>query len=90
MLFCIAGFSILYFNFYDYLTGSAIDTINFAVSLFCAKLINSIYFSLISFTTIGYGDILPIGMLRFVTGLEGLFGILLTASFMTVLARRYT
>ena len=44
-----------------------------------------IYFSFSSYTSLGYGDLVPLGPLRFMAGMEALTGLLLitwTASFM--------
>lgn len=46
-----------------------------------------VYFSFITYTTVGYGDIYPIGLIRYLAGLESLIGLLLitwTASFLFV------
>ena len=48
-------------------------------------LLDCFYFSMINYTSIGYGDIVPMEEIRFLSGLEGLIGLLLiawTASFM--------
>jgi len=48
------------------------------------SLMDSIYFSYTSYTTLGLGDILPVGYMRQIVGLESLVGLLLiawTASF---------
>ena len=50
------------------------------------------YFSFISYTTLGYGDIVPMGHLRFLAGLESLTGLVLitwTASFMFFEMQKY-
>ncbi|MFO1391267.1 MAG: potassium channel family protein [Agitococcus sp.] len=42
------------------------------------------YFSIITYTSLGFGDIYPIGYIRLLTGIEGLIGLLMigwTASF---------
>jgi hypothetical protein len=47
--------------------------------------IDSLYFSLTCYTSLGFGDLAPTGMLRFLAGIEALTGLLLiawTASFM--------
>jgi len=49
------------------------------------NLLDCVYFSIINYTSIGYGDIIPTGHIRFLAGLEGLIGLLLiswTAAFM--------
>lgn len=48
-------------------------------------LLDSVYFSLTSFSTLGFGDIQPIGNIRFLVGMEGLTGFVLitwSASFL--------
>jgi len=48
------------------------------------SLLDSVYFSYTSYTTLGLGDILPVGYIRQMVGLESLVGLLLiawTASF---------
>jgi hypothetical protein len=50
------------------------------------------YFSFITYTTLGYGDVVPTGSLRFLAGLEALTGLVLitwTASFMYFEMSRY-
>lgn len=54
-------------------------------------LFKSLYFSLVTFATLGYGDIQPIGTLaRILAGLEAVLGALLAALFVFVLARIVT
>ncbi len=51
-----------------------------------------VYFSFTSYTTLGTGDIEPIGQLRYLTGLESLTGLVLitwTASFLYLEMTRY-
>ena len=52
-------------------------------------LFESFYLSIVTYTTVGYGDYLPVGWTRAVAGLEALSGILLTPLFMISLTRRY-
>ncbi len=60
---------------------------NFAGSIWdCA------YFSFTTYTTLGFGDISPIGRLRYLTGIESLTGLVLitwTASFLFYEMQRY-
>ena len=50
-------------------------------------LLDCVYFSFVTYTSLGIGDIVPLGYLRFLTGLETLTGLVLitwTASFMYI------
>ncbi len=50
------------------------------------------YFSAVSYTTLGFGDFVPIGPLRFMTGLEAVAGLVLitwSASFTFLEMQRY-
>lgn len=49
----------------------------------------ALYFSGLTFTTIGYGDITPMGLARFLAVLEGLFGIVLSSALVVSLVRRH-
>ncbi len=52
---------------------------------FDGSLLDCIYFSFTTFTTLGFGDIEPFGQLRFLVGLESLTGLVLitwSASFL--------
>jgi Ion channel len=51
-----------------------------------------IYYSFITYTTLGFGDVIPTGSLRFLSGLEALTGLVLitwTASFMYFEMQKY-
>ncbi len=51
-----------------------------------------VYFSFSTYTSLGFGDIVPVGPLRFVAGIEVLLGLVLiawTASFMYVQMERF-
>lgn len=53
--------------------------------------IDSLYFSIVTFATLGFGDVRPIGTLgRFIAASEGLVGAFLTAVFVFSLGRRVT
>lgn len=55
------------------------------VGSFDRTLMDCVYFSFINFTTLGFGDVVATGDIRFLTGLEALTGLVLitwTASFM--------
>lgn len=52
-------------------------------------IVKNIYFSIVTFTTLGYGDIQPVGtMARLLAGLESFIGALLVALVVFVLGRR--
>ena len=58
---------------------------------FDGSLVDCSYFSFTTFTTLGFGDIEPIGELRYLTGIESLAGLVLitwTASFLYYEMRR--
>jgi hypothetical protein len=49
-----------------------------------------LYFSLITLSTVGYGDIVPIsGMARILTALEGVTGVLYIATTVALLVGRF-
>ena len=57
---------------------------------FLQKLLYSTYFSVVTFTTLGYGDIHPIGWLtRGVASLESFIGAFMMALFVAVFVRKY-
>ncbi len=51
---------------------------------FDGSLVESVYFSVVTYSTLGFGDVYPTGALRLVAGVEALIGLVLmgwTASF---------
>lgn len=51
-----------------------------------------VYLSFITFTTVGYGDVVPRGMIRYLTGIEALAGLILitwSASFLFIEMQKY-
>ena len=59
---------------------------------FDGSLLDCVYFSFTTFTTLGFGDIEPTGDLRYLTGVESLTGLVLitwTASFLYLEMQRY-
>ena len=59
---------------------------------FSGTLLDCVYFSFTTYTTLGTGDIEPMGDLRYLTGLESLTGLVLitwTASFLYLEMTRY-
>lgn len=59
---------------------------------FDGSLLDCVYFSFTTYTTLGFGDITPHGDLRYLTGIESLTGLVLitwTASFLYLEMQRY-
>lgn len=75
----IFGFTWIFYAFQNFMSYAAPIKMAFA---------DCLYFSMVTYTTIGYGDIHPIGYLRFLAGFEGLVGITLTSLFTVIIARR--
>ncbi|MBB3167071.1 potassium channel family protein [Simiduia aestuariiviva] len=62
------------------------------VGNFNGSLMDCVYFSFTVFSTVGFGDIEPVGNLRFLTGIESLTGLVLitwSASFLFFEMQRY-
>lgn len=55
-----------------------------------AGFFNSLYFSVVTFTTLGYGDIAPVGASRFFAALEALMGSFTLALFVVVFVKKMT
>ena len=59
---------------------------------FSGSFMDCVYFSFTTFTTLGFGDIAPLGEIRYLTGTESLTGLVLitwTASFLYVEMRKF-
>ncbi len=59
---------------------------------FDGTLMDAIYFSFTTYTTLGFGDIEPLGTLRYLVGIEALVGLILitwTASFLYIEMQKY-
>lgn len=71
---------------------NASDSMGKLTGNYDGSLLDSVYCSFTTFTTIGFGDITPIGPLKFLTGLEALTGLVLitwTASFLFIEMQKY-
>ena len=80
-LFAFAYYSIIYYDKMGALEGN-----------FDGSLHDCFYFSITTYTTVGYGDIAPLGDVRFLAGLEALTGLVLitwTASFLFVEMQKF-
>ncbi|AFK23134.1 potassium channel family protein [Pyrococcus sp. ST04] len=48
-----------------------------------------VYFSIVTATTLGYGDLHPVGVGKVIASIEAIFGMFMWAVFLTVFARKY-
>lgn len=48
-----------------------------ALSALTPHFLDSVYFSAVTFSTVGYGDMIPVGAVRFLAGTESLVGLML-------------
>lgn len=79
-------FAVAYYFIVNYEKMGALEG-NFDGSLY-----DCFYFSIATYTTVGYGDIAPLGDVRFLAGLESLTGLVLitwTASFLFVEMQKF-
>jgi voltage-gated potassium channel Kch len=53
-------------------------------------LLNSFYFSVVTFTTLGYGDITPVGISRLIAAVEAFTGSFSLALFVVVFVKQMT
>ncbi|WP_307395804.1 ion channel [Caldalkalibacillus horti] len=75
------GFSLIYLSL-EFL-GNPILAFNYSVTPGSISYIgNLIYFSLVTMLTVGYGDITPIGLGKFIASTQALIGYLLPAAFL--------
>lgn len=54
------------------------------------ELLNAVYFSVVTFTTLGYGDITPQGVARFIAACEAFLGSFTMALFVVVFVKKMT
>ncbi|SFD05052.1 potassium channel family protein [Clostridium uliginosum] len=62
---------------------------NFDIYLLIRKFGNILYFTIMTFTTVGYGDIIPLNWMKLAIASESFFGIFFTSSFVVTLSRRF-
>jgi len=60
------------------------------VNFYFLEFLNAIYFSVVTFTTLGYGDISPVGVARFVAAAEAFMGSFMMALFVVVFVKKMT
>lgn len=92
----ISIFLILFFAFIYFLTGlqnsngslvySSLNSISENTYIF----LDTLYFSVVTFTTLGYGDILPLGISKLFAGLEAFLGGFILAIFVIVFVKKMT
>ena len=89
MLILLCGFG--YFMFGVNFNGETIQfsaTQNTKTNLMA--LVNSLYFSVVTFTTLGYGDITPLGYSRLIAAFEAFCGSFSLALFVVVFVKKMT
>jgi len=92
----LSAIVILLFSFVFFLTGLNYGNETIQISLNSSfqentfDLLNSLYFSVVTFTTLGYGDILPIGISKLFAGIEALLGGFILALFVVVFVKKMT
>lgn len=64
------------------------DSLAVAGVLVKATFADAIYFSLVTFTTLGYGDFHAVGNMRFLAGAESFLGVILMSLFTVIVARK--
>lgn len=62
---------------------------SFDINFLISKFGNALYFTVITFTTVGYGDITPLNWMKLAVSLESFLGVLYTSSFVVSLSRRF-
>lgn len=62
---------------------------NIDIYFFISRFGNALYFTIITFTTVGYGDITPLSWMKMAVSLETFLGIFFTSSFVVSLSRRF-
>ena len=78
----ITGFALIYLVFRNYLHYSSGEPIS--------KFSEALYFSGVTFLTIGYGDVLPSGWVQILAVFEGFVGLILGLIVAVVASRRYS
>lgn len=71
------------------ITFEMFETSAFDMKFLISKFGNVLYFTIITFTTVGYGDIMPLSWMKLVVSLESFLGVFLSASFVVTLSRRF-
>jgi hypothetical protein len=91
-LLIILGFTVIFgFTGLAHFSGSSTDIISSSLSLSenLAILYDTLYFSVITFTTVGYGDFAPLGLGKMFAAIEAICGYFVLALFITTIFKRY-
>jgi len=86
----IAAFVVILGLAVVYCAGGVVETTAGAESVVRGDFGSALYFSVVTFTTLGYGDLRPAPHLRWAAASEALLGAFLTALFVVVMARKFT
>ena len=85
-------FAFGYYVLIQYSSLGSLNTVLGETTQNVLNLMDCVYYSFVTYTTLGFGDVIPTGTLRFLTGLESLTGLVLitwTASFMYFEMQKY-
>ena len=63
------------------------ETSNFDINFLISKFGNALYFTIITFTTVGYGDIMPLNWMKLVVSLESFLGVFFTVKFCSIIIK---
>lgn len=90
-VFLILGFAVVYF-FNGVNDGGNLVKFNSELSLFqnIENFLNALYFSVVTFTTLGFGDITPNGWSRLFAGVQAFIGSFTLALFVVVFVKKMT
>ena len=80
---------IFLFSFFYFYCDSPFGENSFQNLSWCESFFRSLYFSAITITTVGYGDIKPEGWAQIWAAIEGILGVFLGGAFLVAMTRRY-
>ena len=71
-----------------YLISGTLSCLNSEIPLY-EKIFQALYFSAVTITSVGYGDIQPCGFAKVIAAIEGFVGLLIGGAFCVALTRKY-